>query len=79
MTLGSILIVKTSAINRVKVLKKNQNKMGYMNLGNKGSQSVFIKFYGKYFQFTNLHLSSGFGENAKQNRLFELNNVVIFN
>lgn len=53
--------------------------MGYWNMGNKGSQSVFVKFFGKFFQFTNLHLSSGFGEIAKQNRLFELNNVVIFN
>lgn len=53
--------------------------MGLWGLGNKGSQSVFFSFNNKYFQVTNLHLSSGFGEKAMQQRLCELNNVLSFN
>jgi len=48
LTLGSILLVKHGYLSWVKILKKIQNKMGYWRLGNKGSQSVFINFFGKF-------------------------------
>ena len=47
-----------------------------MNVGNKGAITTVINFNGMFLELINCHLSAGFGNSKREQRLLDLNSVL---
>ena len=56
----------------------DQVKMGVMNLGTKGATFTVIEINNIFLEFFNIHLSAGYGEEARNNRKEDLNAILNF-
>ena len=56
----------------------DQIKIGVMNLGTKGATFTVIEINDIYLEFFNIHLSAGYGDEARKNRKDDLNAILNF-